>query len=389
MSGRFRRMGETVVMVVREAFGDQIHVRSGFLALWALEAVVPLVLLAAVGANLFGYQDQVSEWIGQLMASSIFGSQSDSANTVFTDLVERVGPATLGITGVLSMLFVIYQLYGAALYDYSDLVRSPSGGRGWLAHALLFPVFMAFTGVLLIGGNVATGMLWARGPIWWAMPLVALSNVIIMAFGLRVFPRRTLPWTSILIGASAGAFWLELLKTAFWFYTTSGFGEQALDATYWWLGFIPIAFLWMQLLWFAVLLSAVTARVAAHYPEAMAAHERWRRDKTLPPHRWHPDERLARALWTTAQQAAESDDWISLAHLCTTLTVRPALVRDVLDVWEARGWVEGRGQGYRFTAAATDQTADDAVAAWHHGATWDASAFTSDAPPPRDAGPSA
>ena len=355
-------------MVVREAFGDKIHVRSGFLALWALEAVVPLVLLVAVSADVFGYQDTVSHWIGQLLASSIFGSQADTANTLFTDLVERVGAAALGITGILSMVFVIYQLYAAALYDYSDLVRAPSGGRGWIAHALLFPVFMAFTAVLLVGGNVATGMLWARGPIWWALPLVALSNVVVMVFGLLVFPRRTLPFKSVLIGAVTGALWLELLKTVFWFYTTSGFGEQALDATYWWLGFIPIAFLWMQLLWFAVLLGVVTARVSAHFPESMAAHERWRRDKTLPPHRWHADARLARAVWQTAK--ATDSDCISLTHLCSTLMVRPALVRDVLDVWETKGWVHGRGQGYRFLDAAKDITVDQAVTEWQAGATW-------------------
>lgn len=238
---------------------DRIHVRSGFLALWCLEAVVPLLALAAAAAEAVAVRHELREGLFDTLQVSIFGATND---TILPWLDRVLGAASwqgVGLFGAVSALFVGYQLYVAVLFDLGELQRAGPSQRSWALHAALYPVFLVWVTVLVLGGLVGTSLVFADGHVYlW--PGVWLTSTLCLFVGPRWFGRSALPWRSRLGGAAVGATWLELVKGVFVAYSTSRFGSDALASIYRDLAFVPLAMLWMHLLWFSVLLGSVAGR---------------------------------------------------------------------------------------------------------------------------------
>jgi uncharacterized BrkB/YihY/UPF0761 family membrane protein len=249
--------------VAREAIQQcRIHIRSGFLALWCLESVVPLMAVAGAAAAWLEADEQLEEWLRDALSFSIFGATNESIGPWLSSVVSDASWQQVGLFGVLSALFVGYQLYVAVLFDLGELLKSGDSDRTWATHFALYPVFLAWVTVLLLGGLVGTSLVWSSShyvgiPLVWALSFGAL------AVAPSWFGRSRLPWPALLGGAAVGATWLELLKTVFVLYSTSEFGSDALASIYRDLAFVPLALLWMHLVWFSVLLGTVTSRVLA------------------------------------------------------------------------------------------------------------------------------
>lgn len=246
--------------IVTTAFQiDRIHVRSGFLALWCLEAVVPLFALVAALAEGFGLREDFLELVRGALGPSIFGSTSDSVLSWLTQVAEEANWASIGLFGSVSALFVGYQLYAAVLFDLGELYRSGESERSWLAHGLLFVAFLVWSISLVGGGAIGTAALLVQGRLL-SVPLVWLATTGLLTIGPKLFGRAEQDTRSLLFGAMVGATWMEIVKVVFVVYSTSSFGTASLTQVYQQLAFAPLAMLWMHLIWFSTLLASVVTR---------------------------------------------------------------------------------------------------------------------------------
>ncbi len=255
----------------------RIHVRSGFLALWALESIAPLAVLTAAICGWLGYRAELVDWVGQTLATSILGSTSTGAADWLTTVLDQTTFGQLGLLGTISSVFVVYQLYVATLFDVNEILgpeeEDPDSERSWWAHFALFPPFAIWVGLLMIGGMVATGWMLQQGH-YWLIPGVYAASVVLLGGGPWMLCRQPPERVHLLRGAAVGALWLELLKIVFFVYSTSSFGSSTLDTTYRQLAFLPLVFLWMHLLWFSVLVGMIVAHLSArgaHVPSKDAA----------------------------------------------------------------------------------------------------------------------
>jgi len=252
--------------IATEAFQEQrIHVRSGFLALWALEATVPLLALAAASMEAIGGEGTLGVALHTLLADSIFGATAGDIAGFLQNVVSDITWQRLGVFGTVSALFVGYQLYVATLFDLRELLPCTTE-RTWTTHFLLFIPFLLWVGSLLAGGVIGTTAWVTSGP-WYLAPLTWLGTAAILAGGIRVFGGHRPP-RALLAGALVGATWLEVVKAVFVLYSTSDVGASSLDTLYQQLAFAPLAFLWMHLVWFALLLDATVTRVVTEAPTA-------------------------------------------------------------------------------------------------------------------------
>ena len=245
--------------VLRIALKEQrIQVRSGFLALWALEATIPMLVLAAAIAGWTGHKAGMVDWVRSTLESSILGATAGAASGWLTNVLDHVTLGRLGVLGVLSALFVCYQLYVAVLFDINEILEAGESERSWSMHVILFGVFIVWVALLLVGGMVATGWLYESGR-WYLAPVSWMLTAGLLSSGPVLFGRNNPPARALFTGAAVGGVWLELLKFAFFIYSTSDLGQDSLMVVYRQLAFAPLLFMWMHLVWFSVLLAVVVS----------------------------------------------------------------------------------------------------------------------------------
>lgn len=343
-------------LVLRDAFRDNVHVRSGFVALWCIEALVPLLVLAAALAAPLGYDQAMVRSLWALLDDSIFGETADTMVAGLRRLLRDAGLAQLGIAGVITSMFIGWQLFVAAVYDLNDLSWTRMGHTGG-THIVQFLGFLLWTAALLVGGTAASAAAWqALG--WYAIPLPILGTTLVLALGLRLFTRRALTWPGAFVGGLAGALWWEMVKSWFWFYTTSSFGTDSLSSIYQALGFIPIFLFWMHLTWFSVFLGAVAARQYDHHEVLWRHHLRMLRgEKRLA---LREDVGLVRAVWGALERGAGS-----LAELAERLDVHPSHVATVLsDLEDIDRVIHDRAHAYCRAEDYVDEAPATTAEAW-------------------------
>jgi len=343
-------------LVLRDAFRDRVPVRSGFIALWCMEALIPLLVLAATLARPLGYEDAVLHGLSTLLGDSIFGYTAGQLEHWLRGLLSDTGLAQLGIAGVVTTLFIGWQLFVAAVYDMNALswTRMPRDGG---IHLLQFVTFMVWTAALLIGGTAASAAAWHELG-WFATPLPWLLEATVLALGLRGFTQGAASWRGAFAGGLAGAVWLELIKSWFYAYTTSRFGTSSLATFYQALGFIPIFLFWMHLTWFSVLLSAVAARQYDYHPVLWRHYVRTLHGEQRP--RIRVDERLVGAIWDALADAPHD-----LAYLSERLDLHPQYVWDALADLQDMKWIRRNAvRAFERDPDRPRETAAEAEAAW-------------------------
>jgi uncharacterized BrkB/YihY/UPF0761 family membrane protein len=245
---------------VRESFVERrIHVRSGFLALWCLEAVIPAMALTAAVAEWVGGRGAFADLVASTLSRSIFGNTSVSVSEWVTNLIGSTSLSSLGLFGVLSALFVVYQLYTAVLFDVNELLSCADGEpRTWTQHFLWFGAFCLWLGAFLVAGNLASGKLYLDAQ-YHLVPVALAMTTGLVYVGTAGLARNVADHAAVAYGSAVGAAWMEIVKLVFVVYSTSAVGTDALEVTYRQLAFLPLAFLWMHLTWFSFLLGVVVA----------------------------------------------------------------------------------------------------------------------------------
>lgn len=349
--GRLRTAYEAARAVVVDAFRAKVHVRSGFLALWCIEACVPLLVVGAVLAQPLGYGEHFIGGVSSLLGDSVFGATSVELQEYLTDLLDQASPSAVGVAGVLTSLFILWQLFAATLFDLHDL-QWRDFELGHMDQAPKLLLFIGWLTLFLGGGVAATGALWAGGMVY-LLPLPVLASIALLTGVIRFTGGADRTWRGALVGGVVGAVWWEILKTALWLWASSSFGSQSLDTTYRVLGFLPVFFLWMHGTFFSLLLAVIAARSHDAW-EAVWRDHRWRRSgRRL---RLYPDATLGEAL---VRHLRGAEDDRTLAHLAAAVDAHPGTVDATLDVLRTLELVEQPGPNlYRATGDA------DVRAAW-------------------------
>lgn len=327
--------------VVEEAFDDRVHVRSGFLALWAIESCVPLLVLVVVLAVPLGYEDAVIGKVTGVLGDSVFGATSERLGEYLRRLLNATGPTALGAFGILSSLFIVWQLFVATLFDLYDLQwgRLRLGGWRQLPALGLFVVWLT----ALLGGGAAASVALAASGRWWLLPAPLLVATGLIAVPIRWTGGPDRSWRAAAIGGVVGAAWLEVLKSGMYLYAASSFGADALTSTYRVLAFLPIFFLWMHGMFFSLLLAVVVARSV----DAWGVVGRDRQRRRGGGRRQHPDARVATAV-VRELRADGGGEVQGLVALSAAVGVHPGVVAATLEELVAMGLVERAGaRGFR------------------------------------------
>lgn len=236
------------------------------------------------------------------------------------------------MAGVLTSLFILWQLFAATLFDLHDL-QWRDFELGHLDQAPKLLLFIGWLTLFLGGGVAATGALWAGGMVY-LLPLPLLASVALLTGVIRFTGGADRTWRGALVGGLVGAVWWEVLKTALWLWASSSFGSQSLDTTYRVLGFLPVFFLWMHGTFFSLLLAVIAARSHDAWESVWRDH-RWRRSGGRL--RLYPDATLGEAL---VQRLREAPGDRTLAHLAAAVDAHPGTVDATLDVLRTLELVE-------------------------------------------------
>ncbi|MCB9682089.1 MAG: YihY/virulence factor BrkB family protein [Alphaproteobacteria bacterium] len=340
-----------VRLVLREGIRDRIHIASGFDALWCLEAVAPFAVLVVAVARWWHLDDALVGGFEHALPETIFGYTSKEAAGLLQGFVDDASLPALGVAGVISALFITWQLYAAVLYDLRRLTM-PLRHLGVGRHLGLFVVFGVWFVALMGGGLVASasahdsgwGIVAAIGPIAW--------STVVIALGIRWFTQAAVGWRPAFVGAAWGAVWWEIIKSWFWIYTRSDFGTSSLADFYAALGFVPILMFWTQLTWFSVLLAAVVAR----YLSAPGVHWSTYNDELDEGVVRHPSADGVRRVWRTLDGHT-----LSLWALSERSGLHPRMVHTLVGDLEALDLVTCGAQAIT-TRQGVD--ADEAARRW-------------------------
>lgn len=355
---RLSRAAHWIHLLVRQLIRKRVHIRSAFLAVWCLEAVVPLGVLAAALARLWKGRAGLGAALKVMLTESILNLSEVQAAHLIAPLQAEAQLGALGVLGICSALFLGFQLYAATAYDFNDILLSGQGRP--VRQLVLLPAFLVWLLVLLLSGFWATGAVLQRGDLL-LLPAPLLVSALTLAAALWLLPQARLHLRSVAIGAVSAAVVFEVIKAIFYFQTADNTGS--LEPVYQYLLFLPVFFFWMHLMWFCVLLSATIAYVSEYRGPLWQRHRQLVRSRRI---MQHPDGEMAWMLVGALRDGAVRP----LDDICATLCLEPDFALQGLTFLQEVDIVEQHGlHNYGLTDTGAQADRDTVLRRWERLAT--------------------
>lgn len=326
------------VVLVRETRRDRLPARAATLTYWTAVALVPLLLLAFALTGAMGLKDDTRTAVRQLLYDTILASSVEEVGAVLDELILRTHLGTLGTIGVLSTLFIGYQLFSQVALAYNEIFRARED-RSLLYRFTLFYTALTLGPLLLAAGFLLSARVGADRGLPFASHLLPLSlSAVIFTTALILLPCARVHRRAAIFGGLLTAAVFEVTKEGFASYINIFGTKDSLTLIYGSVAFLPVFLLWTYVLWLVVLFGVEVAWLVQHHG-SLVDHQR--RVAADPRHgRRSPDGPFALGLMVTiAERFLLGGGGIGVEELVTRTGADPRHVQDALGVLEDTGFV--------------------------------------------------
>ena len=140
----------------RESIRDRLHVRAAMLAYWTCVALVPLLLLGFAMTGPLGLTEQTLEAVRTLLYRSILKESVEDLGGLLDQLVDSTQLKTLGLVGVLGVMFIGSQLFFSTELAYNDIFKTRVHRSWLLTRFTLFYAAITLTPIVVATGFIMT-----------------------------------------------------------------------------------------------------------------------------------------------------------------------------------------------------------------------------------------
>lgn len=341
-------------------FSDTLHVRAAALTYFTVLSLVPLLAFIFAILKGFGaYDALVERTLRPYVLATFEGNEAlQRAFDQILDFVQGTGVASLGVFGLLTLLYAATRLLHNVEEALNHIWNVPAG-RSPLRQLTDYAAIIMVTPLcLLLAAGLGTvsqlvdvlksveERLGMGGFLDWSMAVLGPFAVILLGllFLYVVMPNTSVNVRSALVGAAVGGvLWYAMLIVHVRFQV----GVARFNALYSSFGVIPIFLVWVYVSWLAVM---VGAQVAATSQKERSQTQRMREAAS------DQDYREAvglSALLRIAQAFVRGEAAPGLSALGAELDVSEQLLDDLLRRVERAGLVvrAGEADGKRFVLA--------------------------------------
>ena len=349
------------IIVVQQTAQDRLHVRSATLSYWTAVSIVPLLVLAFALTGPLGLQAATVETLRELLYERVLVQGVDEVGTTLDSLLLAVDLGTVGLFGVLGLMFISSQIYFHAELAYND-VFSCRLHRGWIVRFLIFNATILMGPILIAAGMVLSAQL-PTTVTAWAHLLPIMMTALALSGAIKLLPNTPVRWRSALVGGLVSAAMFEAAKWGFGAYTELLGTKDNMTRLFGSVAFLPVFLLWLNVLWMVVLMGVELAYVTENRSQLLDVQRELAADPHA--HRRHPDGLFAVGVLVALTQVA-SDGTATEAQIAQTAGVPRHHVATALEVLEDAGVVT-REDNSRWKSAHPpyEITAGEVLRAWH------------------------
>lgn len=268
-SGRYPQWlvecAHVLAILGRESIRDRLHVRAAMLAYWTCVALVPLLLLGFAMTGPLGLTEQTLEAVRTLLYRSILAESVEDLGGLLDQLVDTTQLKTLGLVGVLGVMFIGSQLFFSTELAYNDIFKTRVH-RSWLLRFTLFYAAITLTPIVVATGFIMTARA-GIGGAGSAFELLTpwLLTTLVLISGIRLLPCKKVGWWAAFCGGFLSASLFETAKWVFGYYTHVVGTAQNMTMIYGQMSILPIFLLWIYLVWILVLVGVEIAYLVDNY----------------------------------------------------------------------------------------------------------------------------
>ena len=254
-----------IVVLVRETRRDRLPARAATLTYWTAVALVPLLLLGFALTGAMGLKDDTRGAVRQLLYETILASSVEEVGAVLDELILRTHLGTLGTIGVLSTLFIGYQLFSQVGLAYNEIFRARED-RSLIYRFTLFYTALTLGPILIGAGFLLSAKIGADRGLPFASHLLPLSlSALIFTMALLLLPCARVSRRAAIFGGILTAAVFEFAKEGFGLYINIFGTKDSLTLIYGSVAFLPVFLLWTNVLWLVVLFGVEVAWLVQHH----------------------------------------------------------------------------------------------------------------------------
>ncbi len=259
-------------ITTREFFRNKISLRAASLTYVTLVSIVPVFAFAfSIGKGL-GFSDKLKNFlISKVAASTSLKSGNEAGGVSFAlekvfNYIEKTNFETLGVIGVVMLVYLVIQLLGNIETAFNDIwgvtVQRTIRRKftDYISVVVIFPFFVlvAATGTAALASHSFTDLLYAKGNIGLLIKvIISYSSYIFLwlaFFALYMFmPNTRVKAPSALIGGVIGGTSWEIIQ---WVYFHFQIGIANYNVIYSTMASLPIFLVWLYMSWEILLFGA-------------------------------------------------------------------------------------------------------------------------------------
>lgn len=360
----FIKWTRIAAIAVRESYRNKVSLRAASLTYVTLVSIVPVFAFAfSIGKGL-GFSDKLKNFlISKAAASTALSAGHETGGVSFAlekifNYIEKTNFETLGVVGVVMLVYLVIQLLGNIETTFNDIwgVTVQRSIRrkftDYISVVVIFPFFVlvAATGTAVLASHTFSGLLYAKGTagvlIRFIIGYASYVFLWLAFFALYMFmPNTRVKVGSAVIGGIIGGTLWQVIQ---WLYFHFQIGIAKYNVIYSTMASLPVFLVWLYMSWEILLFGA----------EITFAHQ------TVRTYRF---AEMGEKLWKKASEIfglslvvliaknfLEGNKPLGIKHLSDALGVKPAVIKPILDSLKKNDIIvdaTGTGAAYLLTVA--------------------------------------
>ncbi len=256
-----RKIRVTLRVVVDRCHEDLLVIHSSALAYTTVLSLVPMFAMAYFALDAFGGLDSMQGKLQDFIVQNLAPAFGNQLLEHIQSIRERISSGALGVFGLIGFVYTSITMLAKVEHCFNGIWRVQSH-RPWFQKVTLYwtamtlgPILIGF-GVFLTGQGIALLKESGAGAasfflfIWTFSPY--LVSCLMFAGLFLLMPAKRVGRKSAFLAGSATALVFEIMKQGYGAYATNVLGRSVYGS----LAVIPVFLVWIQLVWFIVLLGA-------------------------------------------------------------------------------------------------------------------------------------
>ncbi len=302
------------------------------LSFQSLFSTLPVMVIGLTLLTQFISRQEVSE-IADWLSQHMLQAQAQEVAPEIRLIANSVDVGTLGIVGVLGLIFVAATLFWTLTHIVDDIWRvrkKPPLAYRALSAVVILLLLPTFSGLSVIVSQLYSQLPWSAD---FFVPVAV--NVAGLYLAYRYVPSTTIDGRAALASALLMGIVLEAGKLMFSFYVVRL--SVTIQGLYGAIAFIPLTLFWLYLLWLIFLFGVELTFTLQNLPEL------WLQDHLAESGAF--GQRESGSLALRVAQRVYRTEGVTLSELSRQLKASPRVVRKVIERLGSGGLVESHESG--------------------------------------------